>query len=613
MGRFFRVAQIVVLCLGTSSMMTSTLFAQDKAVDLGLTTQQFGMPVDWSTPHVIYTANGSVENMMAVRSNPRFLNNFYLHGARAHRNLSQAISGLSKNGANKNEDREGDPGAGPLPRLNNAVSKVDWAVPLGTTAGMAFGESPAKYSFSPTQTPTCSDFVVYTINAAPKVGSQANLIGITNLYSGSSPTGACGTAPTFLFSYAIGSGGSDLSPTLSLDGTKVAWLENASNNHSILHVTTFSPNQGTNATTGSVAIGTSCATAGSCDVTLDYTNAPAGCPTSKATTNGDADMYIDYPTDSGFVAADNGILFHIKGVFQSGAPTVDFCITVNAGVAANAMSGSVYDEVLSPPEVFVSDSKTIYGYTVGATSFTLAGSFVYANGSPNDTGPGPVLDAFNNFIYIFSTHDKNGNTSMTQLPTSLASGVAVPLGPDSTNEYLFYGTPDNNYYTFGPKNAASTIYSCGSDATTTTAQDLFAISFNATTGIVNTTPAMPANKHANPSAKAGSCSPITEFYDGSTDRIFLGNGNPGATTGSNVVQMWNVTTQLTSATDTPTASATGYLGGTSGFTIDNNASGTAQAESIYFSTLTADANNTTGTTCGARQFCAVKLTQVLLQ
>ena len=76
MGRFFRVAQIVVLCLGTSSMMTSTLFAQDKAVDLGLTTQQFGMPVDWSTPHVIYTANGSVENMMAVRSNPHASSEF---------------------------------------------------------------------------------------------------------------------------------------------------------------------------------------------------------------------------------------------------------------------------------------------------------------------------------------------------------------------------------------------------------------------------------------------------------------------------------------------------------------------------------------------------------
>ena len=206
------------------------------------------------------------------------------------------------------------------------------------------------------------------------------------------------------------------------------------------------------------------------------------------------------------------------------------------------------------------------------------------------------------------------HTSVTQLPTTLAAGsaVVVPLGPTNTNSYpiLFYGTFDNNYFTFGPKNAKSTLYSCGTDATTTTAQDLFAIDFNASTGIMNTTPTMPANTHVNPGGANGTCSPITELYDGSKDRIFVGMGQHAGTNGANVVQMWDVTTPLTSSATTFTAQATGYLGGPSGIVVDNNASGTAQAESIYFTTLTTSG---TATTCGANNYCAVKLTQSGLQ
>jgi hypothetical protein len=74
--------------------------------------------------------------------------------------------------------------------------------------------------------------------------------------------------------------------------------------------------------------------------------------------------------------------------------------------------------------------------------------------------------------------------------------------------------------------------------------------------------------------------------------------------------MWNVTTQLTSAATTFSAQAINYLGGPSGLVIDNNASGTAQAESVYFTTLVTSG---TSTTCGANNYCAVKLTQGLLQ
>jgi len=620
MVRVFRSAQRVLFYSGILLTMTSTLCAQD-APESPAPASHFGIPEDWSTRHVIYPRNGSVEDMLAVRDDPRFLNNIILHYMREHGNQTQqpASTALSET---ENELSDSNSGANtqelrpvpqwrqrvklPKPPRRNKNSKVDWAVSLGPTYGMAIGESPAKYTFSPSATPSCSDFVVFSVKAAPAVGSQANLVGLTNLYSGTNPTGFCGAVPTFLFSYAIGSGPSYLSPVLSLDGTKVAWIETASTtNRAILHVTKWVAGQGTNATTGAVAVG-----GGSSDVALDYTNsAYPGCSVSR-NSNTNSEIYVDYSSDTAFLGADNGILYHVKGIFK-GTPAFDFCIPVNT-TAGVAMSGPVYDSLLNPPVVFIADSKILYAYTVGATSFTLKASFTYGNGTL--TGPGPVLDAFNNFVYVFSANDAETptqHTSVTQLPTSLASAVVVPLGPASANAYpiLFYGAFDNNYYNFGPKNAASTLYSCGTDTTTTTAQDLFAISFNPSTGLANTTPAMAANRNVNPGGLNGTCSPITEFYDGTTDRIFVGMGQHLLPTGSNVVQMWNVTTQLTNASTTYTAQAAGYLGGSSGLIVDNNASAVnyPQAESVYFTTLAA--NGTSPGICGANNYCAVKLTQ----
>jgi hypothetical protein len=613
-----------VLGLATLLLLAPALPAQESPEEVPMAYPHIGLPQDWSTQRVIYTRNGSVEDMMRVRSDPRFLNSFLLHNMRetsTQNGTAQIDSAETSQAMTDGGDllplRSGRLTVPLRPRTTN--TKIDWAVSLGPLFGMAIGESPAKYSFNPSAAPTCTvgavvgDYIVLSLKAAPKVGSQANLVGITNLYSGSNPTGYCGSTPTFLFSYAIGTGGSLLSPVISLDGKKIAWIENSSANRAILHVTTWAANQGTNATTGAVAIG-SCPTVGSCDFAIDYTNsAYTGC-TASPNINTNSEIYVDYGSDSAYLGADNGILYHIKTIF-TGAPTFDYCIPVNAS-AGTALSGAVYDPLMSPAEVFIADSKKLYAFTFNA-GFTLKATYTYGAGTL--TGPGPVLDAFNNFIYAFSAKDvatPTPHTSVTQVPTSLAagSGVAVPLGPASTNAYpiLFYGAFDNNYFTFGPKNAKSTLYSCGTDATTTTAQDLFAVNFNTTTGIVNTTPVMSADKNVDPGSLNGTCSPITEFYDGTTDRIFVGMGQHSATTGANVVQMWNVTTQLNNPADTFAAQATGYLGGASGLVVDNAANtGTyPQAASVYFSTLATSASSTI---CGANNYCAVKLTQSALK
>jgi hypothetical protein len=638
-----------VLCASLILMLAGLLSAQETPANSTPPAELFGVPhgipEDWSTQHVIYTQNGSIEDMMAVRGDPRFLNSFLLHHGRLQNGAQNGLqNGQSPQTANAESDAtqlnetQANPAAdaqnlellpptnrGKLPPhiIRNSNTKVDWAYSLGPTFGMAIGESPAKYTFNPSAAPTCEnlsavppvygDFVVFSLKAPPTKGSQANLIALTNLYTDAAGTGFCsGTGPVALFSYAIGTGGSLLSPVLSLNGSKVAWIENTTANHAVLHVTTWVAGQGTNATTGSVAIGS-----GSSDVALDYTSsAYSGCAAS-VDTNTNSEIYVDYPTDTAFVGADNGILYHVKGIFK-GTPTFDFCIDVNTA-AGTGMSGGVYDALLSPPELFITDSKKVYAYQVTATGttpgYTLLKTVTYGAGTL--TGPGPILDAFNNFLYVFSADDLNGNSSVTQLTTSLASSTVTALGPANTNTYpiLFYGTFDNNYLTNGPKGANSTLYSCGTDKTTTTAQDLFAVGFVAATGVLNTTPVMPANKNVNPGGLNGTCSPITEFYDGTTDRIFVGMGEHVASTGANIVQMWNVTSQLTSATTTPTASASPYIGGPSGLVIDNNAGSILfpQAESVYFSTLVCATPNGTTAACGNNNCCAVKLTQSALK
>ena len=628
MGRMRRFAQSVVFYLPAMLFMAPAVSGQ-QAYDPAAPNLMVGGPQDWSNQHVLYTRNGSLEDAMQVRDDPRFVSSVVLRYMREHPGQFPSAAGPDESGLNggMNENnyaadsQSADAGELqrvapwdplrplPIPTPTPRQKKGDWAVSLGPTAGMALGESPAVYTANYSSPSCAADFVVYTINAAPNTGAgtgQANLVALNNLYTNGAGTGFCtGTGPSFLFSYAIGSGASPLSPVLSEDGTRVAWIENTSAGHAVLHVTIWVAGEGATATapvtpSGTFTNGTCNPSASACDFALDYTSqTPPGCNTAYPAINTHSDLFVDYTNDVGYISANNGLLYYISNLFSTTiSPSVAFCVPVNATFETApkaAMSGPVYDALLN--EVFISDSEKLYAYTVNASAttpnfgVTTPASYTFGNSASNynyPTGPGPLLDVFNKWLYVFSTYDAAGETSVTQVPIPLtATAYPVELGPRTTNanQILFYGAFDNNYINNGPKSALSTLYSCGTDSGTTTAQDLFAISFNASTGQVNPTPAMSDNTHVNPSGTAGVCSPLTEFYDGTTDRLFVGMGEPGNNGGSNVVTVWNIQNQLTSASDTPTTTTLAvYLGGTSGISADNNASGTAQGENIYFST-----------------------------
>jgi hypothetical protein len=551
-----------------------------------------GLPLDWSTRHIIFTNGASVEVAAAAGRDPRS----WIQWAR--RNAFWFAHGGRR------------PEIPVAPPVRRRHIRVDWAMSLGANGGMPIGETPAKYSFNTTGYSCANDFVVYTIGATPGA-TQANIVAFNNLYTGTlssscpfgpqTPPTTDFTQPTFMWSYQVGTGAVNLSPVLSLDGTKVAFVESA--NHGMLDILKWVSGQGTSATAPATP-----GAGGSAVVRLDYTNTTVTGCAANAAGDSNSSPYIDYGSDSAYVGADNGELYRISGVFQ-GVPTVQYCITVKAGAA---LTSPVYDSVSN--EVFVSDGHSVYAYTPGANGFTLVRSIAVAKASVagNPIILSPVVDSTNGFVYVFSGADStDAHTVAVQLNTALTTATTAAIGLPGT-QFILDGDFDNAYFTTGPMAGAGTLYACGTQANNGAKPSLYALSFASPNGLMNTTPAMSDNRNINGAANPnGSCSPLLDFFDGTNDRLFVGTGNYTGTGGANLVTEWNVNTRIPSNTTAPNNTALNEWGGTSAFTIDN-VSPDPQTTSIYFGTLHAPpAANTTP--CGAGNFCAVKLTQSSLQ
>jgi hypothetical protein len=109
------------------------------------------------------------------------------------------------------------------PPLRHKSITLDWAVSLenGFVSANMF---PAKYRFDVTAESCSGDYVVFglTVNS----GTQANLVGINNLYTEASP--ACnGGTPFVSFAYNTvpHAGQIRTSPTISANGKMVAFVE----------------------------------------------------------------------------------------------------------------------------------------------------------------------------------------------------------------------------------------------------------------------------------------------------------------------------------------------------------------------------------------------------
>ena len=132
--------------------------------------------------------------------------------------------------------------AGDYPVGEANFSAFTWnPSPLGGAGGsnaVGAGQYPAKYSFSDSSEGLCADqttpdYVVYNTGVAGG-STQANIIAYDNIYSGC-PTASV-PVPNVYWSYHTGPGSVVTSSVLSLDGTKVAFIESPAGGAAILRI-----------------------------------------------------------------------------------------------------------------------------------------------------------------------------------------------------------------------------------------------------------------------------------------------------------------------------------------------------------------------------------------
>jgi hypothetical protein len=492
---------------------------------------------------------------------------------------------------------------------------------------------PAKFSFDVTATPSCAnDFVVFTTNLAGVTGGQASIIAYRNLYSGTG-TPLCGSAnPTVYWSYntnfnAAGvatTGTVASSPVLSIDGSKVAFVENrtAANGGAILHVLQWNSGDGgainTSAKPTTATVWTAdgaaghCPVSGSCMISLAF-NVPEGDTVSSP-------LY-DYKRDAIYVGGDNGVLHKFVNVFGLSGATPSEVTTGNWPITVDTtaqLTSPTLDSVSG--NLFVSDTLGSLNYvretfsTTGACKTGAApclGSTSILPAATHVIPDAPIVDSTTGKVFIFYGNDGGGGASVVQSDITLSASIRVSLGT-GTAHHLHSGAFDNTYLT--GNGSAGFLYMCGSSGTS--APRIQRIGFSNSGGpFITKTGTMNAAVDAVTLAVAtgsAECSPITEFFNAnapaaSRDQIFFGVQTLGSGTncgGGGCVMSINVT-------GTPgtlsIANSIAEIGGPSGIVVDNSST-SGQASSLYFSN---QGNSTAGNPCNAITGvgCAIKVTQ----
>lgn len=576
--------------------------------------QHVGRVLDWSYRHVALSGGLPAADLDRARVEPRIL--FRL----AERNLPSPSANLRRFGRR--------PGRPVSPARNRSL-KFDWSIPLGTGV-VAANMFPAKYSFDINATPSCAnDYVVYGLNVAGATPGQANLVGVTNLYSGTG--GLCGANPTVNWAYngSTTSGAVLTSPVLSLDGKRIAYVESAGA-ATIFHVLAWKSGEGTAATVAvtptlnGACTGTVAAPTSSCLKSIAL---------SATATDTLSSPWVDYKADKGFVGTDDGKIYRISCVFQCALntnPSVDWVYSLPvAGTGGTPVkpNGPIYD--FASGRLFVGDQLgELWVVNAGGASGSLnAGPVMIGGGGcpaahpPGRTGTGAdctasggsfgipdsvILDSsgVSQRIFAFSGNDGTAGASAVaaQLKLDLTGLVRVHIGLGSvanttSNVDVHSGALDNNY--FGATPSAGHLFMCGTIAGDTSAA-FYWIGFTAYP-VMNSTI---TGFIARGTTAGNPCTPLTEIYNanvnfGGGDHDIVISGVVGASP-NGVLRTDDISTGVI----TGTLSGVNYPGGVSGIIWDN-ASTSAQASSVYFSTLT---TSSTGTCGGTR--CAVKLTQL---
>lgn len=524
---------------------------------------QLGKPVpvsvvtDWSSRHVLFPQSKSISMMIDLQRDPRYWQ------AALGRLTPPPLPVRVQAPAGQNAVRL--PGQGGR----------DWNLALGGSLGPQ-NTFPGKFVFDVTQPASCTaDFLVTGINTAGST-TQANIIGLKNLYTNPSNTGYCsGTGPTVFFAYNVGPGSVYASVALSLGGTKVAFNENNAGS-SRFHVVTIG-------TTGSNGTGPSAPVVpgtgnNAVDVALSLGEAVTNAP------------FVDYARDVAYVTtggppATTGHMHKFTGVFN-GTPTE---VTTGGWPIAHAgglISTPVFDGVSRRVFFKAFDGHVHYVEDLGGSVSISATSFPIVSGTDGCARP-LVVDSTNQRVYAYGTRASSttGNTVVAQADTSLSTGSRVIVNVGYRNSAPTSFAPDlNNAYYTGSYSGAY-LYVVGNSGTSNLVPALYSIGFNSSFKMNSSVANGPLALATNVSGL--SSSPVTTFYNSrlAKDFLFIGisnNCSTSLTTGC--MRSIDITSGF------PTSGTINNVilvatGGTSGVTVDNN-SAVAEASSAYYVTLT---------------------------
>ena len=603
-----RVHVLFLLAIALCATAWAQRRVEESASDRGdeTTKQHFGYPQDWSSRHLVMAGEDGQDPLRAGSREPRHVYN-------------RVMREMAREGERRHRH----------PPLRQKNIKVDWAVSL-ENGFVPANQFPAKYRFDVSSESCTGDYVVFGLTV--NTGTQANLVGINNLYTEATPK-CNGGAPFVSFAYNTVTHGGQIrtSPTISADGTKVAFVESTTGG-SYFHVLVLpSPLPSGSSTAGTVRAPV---TPPSCT-----TPTTAGCMTTTAVFGGantDSSPWIDYNTDIAYVGTDDGKLYKISPVFGGGAPTVaadtNWPVTVWTSGSSKVLTDPIVDDTAS--RIFMGDANG-YLYAISLTApakATSARVTIGWVGHGNGTGvvdpPIVVNDPANAttdqvFAFTGCSNVLGIGGAVSQIPanfTSSSSYTTVDMGSatgqgDCTGGNVHSGTFDNQFWINGT--TSGHMLACGFVSGTTTNSlvpsnpKMYMFPFDSNHLITSTG----STSFVVNNSKGDECSPLTEFYNGTTDRMFFGVGSSS--------DGFIESSTLTSTASTPSCSspptstcvtAPHALGGTSGIVVDNQLSN--GGTNIYFSTIAAGGVN--GQNChvsggATTPFCAVKLTQSGLQ
>ena len=431
---------------------------------------------------------------------------------------------------------------------------------------------------------------------------QASIVAYNNLYS------SCGgTVPTTLWSYFT-NGTVQTSPTLSLDGTQVAFVQSSSGGVASLVLLKWTAGSGVTAgspvtlTTTTASAYPSCTAP--CMLELTFNSSPNDTNSSP---------YYDYSSDTIYVGDDNGSLHKFTPVFGGGAPAE---ITTSPWpVALTNSAGRVTTSpvAVSGGSVYIGTARTGFGGSTGGYLYAVNESTGAQTASSEiATTPGiadaPIVDPTAGMVYVFASSDNtfftcggfSGCNGVYQFTTNFAAGNS---GNEQTvgagGSALFTGDFDNIYFTASSSTSPTgSLYVCGDSGGHAT---IYRIPI--TSNSMGTAVAGPVLTSAT-----ATCSPITEADNGSTDLIFVNveaSGSPAGCSGGGCVMSFTVTSGTLPASTSPSATLP-ENGGASGMIIDTLGSGTTGSNQVYMTPIG------TGQTCPSGAGCAVQASQSAL-